>query len=500
MSAITISSRPPKRIGIVGYYGGNNLGDEAVVAILIKTIREHFPSAELFGFSMNPAGTERRHGIKAFPIRLQCEAAGASGRLPPSIVDQKPHLLSKLKQLLKKCPLVFMPLKALKKWLCDLPIAILWELAFLRRSFHRLKGFDLLVVPGSGSLTDWWGGPWSHPYSFLSWSLLAQMTGTKVIALSVGCERLKTRLGKSFCKCALSMASYRSFRDRNSRDTLEALGLKGHNPVFPDQGFGVVDLIGDNPTDGAISGRDQANARLIVGIGPIGKGCCVQADTDDPSYEERYGQKLVAFSLWLIRNGYRIAFCHTDESWDLPVVQQILEAIKAECIGEDVTSRIIQNPIRTVEELVARIRLCDIVVASRFHGVLLPLALQKPVLAVSLYSRKISDVMAELGQAAYHLPVDKAEVGEMIRMFRSLEQNRHAIARHLGARVADYRSKLARQYEDVFGSLDQGSNLGAGIPKMGVVERGQLPVKVMERVQDLDCTTSCDESGVSHAR
>ena len=58
------------------------------------------------------------------------------------------------------------------------------------------------------------------------------MTGTKVIALSIGSERLNTRLGKSFCKWALSMAHCRSFRDRYSRDTMEALGLKGDNPVF----------------------------------------------------------------------------------------------------------------------------------------------------------------------------------------------------------------------------------------------------------------------------
>ncbi len=59
------------------------------------------------------------------------------------------------------------------------------------------------------------------------------MTGTKVIALSIGSERLNTRLGKSFCKWAMSMAHYGSFRDRYSRDTMEALGLKGDNPVFP---------------------------------------------------------------------------------------------------------------------------------------------------------------------------------------------------------------------------------------------------------------------------
>ena len=66
-----------------------------------------------------------------------------------------------------------------------------------------------------------------HPYSLLGWFFLARMTGTKVIALSIGSERLNTRLGKSFCKWAMSMAHYGSFRDRYSRDTMEAARAQG---------------------------------------------------------------------------------------------------------------------------------------------------------------------------------------------------------------------------------------------------------------------------------
>ena len=101
------------------------------------------------------------------------------------------------------------------------------------------------------------------PYSLLGWFFLARMTGTNVIALSIGSERLNTRLGKSFCKWALSMAHYRSFRDRYSRDTMEALGLKGNNPVFPDQGFALLDLLGCNRTQRTQKDREQPSAGLI---------------------------------------------------------------------------------------------------------------------------------------------------------------------------------------------------------------------------------------------
>ena len=199
MSAFTVGTCRTKRIGIVGFYGGTNLGDETVVAILIHKIREYYPNAEIVGFSGNPVATARRHGIDAFPFRLRSE--GCITPIPPSVsrVDPKPTLYMELKQLLKKCPILFKPLKRLKICLWDLPWAVLGEPFFLRRSFYRLRGCDLLVVPGSGPLTDWWNaGSWEHPYTLLVWFFLARMAGTKVIALSIGSERLNTRLGKSF--------------------------------------------------------------------------------------------------------------------------------------------------------------------------------------------------------------------------------------------------------------------------------------------------------------
>src|SRR5690242_693239 len=182
MAPSVFYNRTPKRIGIVGFYGKGNLGDETVVAILIKKIREHYPNAEISGFSLDPTDTERRHGIKAFPIRWNSDPRITHQEPRLSSISQRVNLFRKLKQRLKKWPVFFKPLKTLKElglWSC-------YDLPFFLRSFHRLRGFDLLIVPGSGALTDWWGGPSSHPGTLLSWSVLARLTRTKVIALSIG--------------------------------------------------------------------------------------------------------------------------------------------------------------------------------------------------------------------------------------------------------------------------------------------------------------------------
>ena len=87
----------------MGYYGVGNLGDDTVVAILIKKIRERYPNVELSDFSLRPADTERRHGIKAFPILRRCEVSPPRGEPPLARTNLKPTLYIELKQLVKKC-------------------------------------------------------------------------------------------------------------------------------------------------------------------------------------------------------------------------------------------------------------------------------------------------------------------------------------------------------------------------------------------------------------
>jgi polysaccharide pyruvyl transferase CsaB len=56
------------RIAISGSYGGMNLGDEAILEGILGEIRAEF-EADVVVFSYNPKDTERRHGVRAVPIR-----------------------------------------------------------------------------------------------------------------------------------------------------------------------------------------------------------------------------------------------------------------------------------------------------------------------------------------------------------------------------------------------------------------------------------------------
>ena len=56
------------RIAISGSYGGMNLGDEAILEGILRELRASL-DVEVVIFSFNPRDTERRHKVRAIPIR-----------------------------------------------------------------------------------------------------------------------------------------------------------------------------------------------------------------------------------------------------------------------------------------------------------------------------------------------------------------------------------------------------------------------------------------------
>ena len=56
---------------VSGYYGEGNLGDEAILAAMLRDLRRHDPAAEVTVLSFDPADTARRHGVEAISTSLR---------------------------------------------------------------------------------------------------------------------------------------------------------------------------------------------------------------------------------------------------------------------------------------------------------------------------------------------------------------------------------------------------------------------------------------------
>lgn len=456
-----LPSRRPPRIGIWGHYAGNNQGDELLVATVLANIRARIPDAEIVGYCLNPVDTRQRHGIPAFPIYRFAEGNGRPARFWTPAVQAETSPAAgpshRVKVFIKRRRWLLLPLQiargtcrfllhALRKIWNALTFPVK-EIPFLRRCYRALCGTDLLIVAGSGPLYDGWSGPWVHPYALFMWSRLARLTGTRFVCLSTGAGPLSSRLGRFFVRHAMRKTSYRSYRDPSSAGLIASLGVEGEHPVMPDMGFGldVGRYVGPWDPPGAVKGR------TIVGLSMMAHCDPRYIPRNDPPRYDAFIRKIAELTAHLLRSDYAVMVVSSDIAADPRSFADVREILRRDHgLGED--PRLVEPRIEGLSELASAFSACDYVIAARYHCIVLPCLLGKPVLALA-YNRKQIDLMELMGQQAYCLDIDRFEVGELVERFERMQRDRDAICGQLRERVERCRRRLAEQYDRVLGPL-----------------------------------------------
>ncbi len=104
----------------------------------------------------------------------------------------------------------------------------------------RLRRIDMLIIPGTGLLTDAYGFVSWGSYSMFKWSLMAKVCRCKLLFVSVGAGPIYGALGRCFVKSALSFADFRSYRDKSTMQYLKGIGFRTDNDrVYPDLVFSL---------------------------------------------------------------------------------------------------------------------------------------------------------------------------------------------------------------------------------------------------------------------
>ena len=134
------------------------------------------------------------------------------------------------------------------------------ELRQYVRAFRTLKGTDMLIVPGTGLMTDAYGLAGWGPYNMFKWVLMAKLRRSSVLFVSVGAGPADRVVGRALVKAALSLADYRSYRDEASRDYLRELGFQRRSDrVYPDLVFSLPEAM--LPADASGTGRHTTSRR-----------------------------------------------------------------------------------------------------------------------------------------------------------------------------------------------------------------------------------------------
>ncbi|HXX62633.1 MAG TPA: polysaccharide pyruvyl transferase family protein [Bacteroidota bacterium] len=408
----------------MGPFGFGNLGDAAIQDAVIQHIRKIAGDAQVYGISQNPADTQKRHGIPAFPLN----------RMPKVGADWESHPREFIFGWISRRLLQSRIGRLIERAVIRLPM----EFFYLLRSFKNLLGFDLLVVSGGGQLDDYWGGPWSHPYTLAKWGTVARIVGARFVFMSVGAGPIDYSLSKRFIRYALSLARYRSYRDQKSRALIQSIGYPTEDPVYPDLAYSLL-------TEAA-EPKGKNGGELVIGVGPMSYFHPDLWPEKDQSVYDGYLRKLATFVQRRIGEGCCILLFPGEVGSDRAAMDDLQRMLKENGVEP---SRLMRPDVHTVPELMKALARTDIVVASRFHGVLLAHVAIKPVIALS-YHMKIDALMEEMGHGKYCLNIKTFEPERFEQAFQTLRRSLPEEHACIERKTREYRDLLDRQYDIVF--------------------------------------------------
>ena len=240
-------------------------------------------------------------------------------------------------------------------------------------------------------------------------------------------------------KWALSLATYRSYRDVPSRELVEATGADVEDdPIYPDLVFGLSPA----PTAAVREGRP------VVGLGLMEYSEAYSIASPMPDTYERYVKSLAAIVGWLLDRDYDVKLLLGDREADTLVVDDLKAALR-DPVASDGDERVTYHPIDSVDELLSQLSATDLVIATRFHNVLMSLLLCKPVVAISFH-HKCSSLMSEMGLSEYCQDINGIDAEALIAKFEALVEHADDVERTIAQRLEGARSALDQQYEALF--------------------------------------------------
>lgn len=312
------------------------------------------------------------------------------------------------------------------------------ELTHAVRAFRALSGVEMLIVPGTGLVTDAFGlRPQWAPYNLFKWVLVAKLRRARVVFLSVGAGPFYSRTGKLLVRATLQMADYRSYRDAASKRSVCEIGVRAQDdPIYPDLAFSLPpELLPQTPSP-------EPAGRPVVGLGLIAYQERYSTAGPDYAGHQTYLGALAGFAVELVARGYDVRLLFGDGASDPEAMTALRTLLHGRLSADDLRHITEQT---SAEDTFAELSRADIVVATRFHNVLMSMILGKPVISITFH-HKCAALMREMKMSDYCQEIDQIDAELLMTQFQSLEQNRDEVIHTLATGVQAARASLDEQY------------------------------------------------------
>lgn len=408
-----IAKQKRMKIAFFGHFDTANFGNDSTLQAILYHLHCHHPDAEVTCIGTGPEAVVASHQVQAIPI--------SENLFIQSWLPQNPLL-----RLLRKA-FIGLPSEPIR-WI---------------KSLMRLRRTDILIIPGTGLLSDASGLTGWGPYNLFKWSLIAKLCRCKLFFVSVGAGPIYSSVGKWLITSALSWADFRSYRDGSTAQYLEGVGFNARrDPVYPDLVFSLpVAVIPHQRTEG--------RQRSIVGLGLMAYAERDSTPRPTNTIYPAYLRNLASLVKWLLAQQHDIRLLIGDLA-DVRTKREFTGLLREKSLFDE--ERVIDEPTCSANDLFSQIAATDIVVATRFHNVVLALLCEKPVVSISFH-HKCESLMSAMGLSAYCLDINGLKADELINRVCDLKENAAMLRSQIRQKNHEFRSELDKQYRFIFSDM-----------------------------------------------
>ncbi|MDQ0215303.1 polysaccharide pyruvyl transferase CsaB [Oikeobacillus pervagus] len=311
------------KIGIVGNYGHDNNGDEAILEGILHQLTNimNIPRTDLLIFSNNPENTRRRYHIDSY------------------------YLMKKKGSILKTI------------------------IATFKQHSKVIQNLDVLIIGGGGILMDMYKRD-APLYSFIAF--LGKMNRCKIIVYGVGAGPIETHLGQFLIKQMVHSAKLVTVRDIKSKQLLESKGIKKPIHLIADPAF-TLKYDGQKPL---------MDRPMKIGVTAVPYFSDDYWPVSDSNIYHHYVDGMARNLDKLVEQmNMQIYFYSTKYPQDVKVTKEILNRMKQ---TENVH---INEQNLHPKELIQLSGEMDAIIGTRLHSLILSVAAGTPIIGVNYHPK-----------------------------------------------------------------------------------------------------------------
>lgn len=387
------------RIGLFGYLGSGNVGNDASMESALGYLRSAHPDAIIDAMCTGPDRLRRVYGLDAIPLYWY----------------------------LKHEHRFFLAATA--------PIKGLGKVIDIVRIARWVRDHDVVIVPGMGVLeTTLPLRALGAPFAMFLLCVSGRLSRTKVALVSVGANVIKQPLIRWLCRSAARLACYVSYRDAGSLRAMPRRGTCMARPrVCPDLAFGIP------------ARSQEPGDAMVVGVGVMD----FHGTNDNRGQAKRiyasYVAAVTAFIVWLTDTGRQVRlFVGDTKGCDDRVVDEVLTRVRQSRPDLD-GDRVTAAPATSFSDLMEAMAPAGTIVATRYHNVICALRLAKPTIALG-YGAKHIALMSQMGLAEYCQDARALDVDRLIEQFADIQRR----SAQLRPAIAERNEALAREVAEQF--------------------------------------------------